>query len=356
MAAFISIFIVGSSEAARVKEIGSFEGIRGNHLIGYGLVVGLEGKGDKSSTEFTVQSLANMLNRFGVKVNADEMSVKNVAGVVVTANITPLDKAGSRIDVMVSSIGDAKTLQGGTLLFTPLTGADGEIYAVAQGPVSIGGFLGGGDGDKVQVNFQTVGRVAGGALVEKEVRLAYGKEIFLALKTADFTTAKKTADAINARFGSRVAQASDATRIDMAVPDEFKSSLVDFLSAVEQINVPFESVSKVVVNERTGTVVIGENVRISTVAVAHGTLTVEVGTTFKVSQPPPFSKGQTVVVEEKDVTIKEQEARLMPVNETISLGDVVTGLNALGVTPRDLIAILQAIKAAGALQAELELI
>ncbi len=353
---FSGITLQGTAHSARIKEISNFEGIRSNHLVGYGLVVGLEGKGDKSGTEFTTQSLVNMLNRFGVKVDPGDVTVKNVAAVIVTAELSPFNRLGSQLDVTVSSIGDAKTLQGGTLIFTPLNGADGEVYAVAQGPVSVGGFIGGGADTTVQKNFQTVGRVANGALVEKEVPLKFGNEVNIVLKVPDFTTAARIADAINARKGPVMAEAIDATKVRLTLSPYSKINSVTLLSAIERLDVPVDAVSRVVVNERTGTVVIGENVKISTVAVAHGNLTVEIETRLRVSQPSPFGKGKTVVVPEETVRVTEGGGRLILLNEGVRLSDLVGALNALGVTPRDLIAILQSIKAAGALQAELVII
>ena len=348
--------VATSAHGARIKEISNFEGVRSNHLVGYGLVVGLEGKGDKSGTEFTTQSLVNMLNRFGVKVDAADVTVKNVASVIVTADLSPFDRTGSRLDVTVSSIGDAKTLQGGTLIFTPLNGADGEVYAVAQGPVSVGGFIGGGDDTSVQKNFQTVGRVTGGALVEKEVPFKLEGEIDIMLKVPDFTTSAKIAEVINATKGPVMAKSIDAAKVRLSMSPYSKDNPVTILSDIERLEVPIDIISKVVVNERTGTVVIGKDVRISTVAVAHGNLTVEIETRHRISQPASFGSGETVVKPEKTVRITEDTGRLIMLDEGVRLSELVGALNALGVTPRDLIAILQAIKAAGALQADLVII
>ncbi len=346
------------SHAARVKDIAAFEGVRANQLIGYGLVVGLEGTGDKSGTEFTVQSLAAMLNRMGIKVDAGQVKVKNVAAVMVTAEIPPFAKPGTRIDITVSSMGDAKSLQGGTLLFTPLKGADNQVYAVAQGALSIGGFSAGAGDTKVQKNHLTVGKIASGALIEKEVvlRLDNKDELVLTLKRADFTTAKRLTDAINKTVGEGIAVSVDAATVALKVPESYKKSVIGFISDIEKIDVGIDAIAKVIVNERTGTIVMGENVRISTVAVSHGSLSVEIKTRYNVSQPAPFSGGQTIVVPEQEVAVKEQEAKLIMLPEGVSLAEVVRALNAIGVTPRDLIAILQAIKAAGALQADLEII
>lgn len=351
-------FLLLSSPAygVRVKEIATFEGIRTNHLIGYGLVVGLEGTGDKSGTEFTVQSLVNMLNRFGIRVDPDKVKVKNVAAVVVTADLPPLVKPGSRIDVIVSSIGDAKSLQGGTLLFTPLRGGDGEIYAVAQGPVSVGGFLAGGEAATVQKNHLTVGRIPNGGLVERSVPIQFKDRVALILREPDFTTMARIKERIDAAFGMEIARPIDGMKMEIKIPEAYRDRIVEFLSRIEGLEVPVDVRSKVVINERTGTIVMGEHVRISTVAVSHGNLSVEIRRSAEVSQPPPLSPGETVVVPKEEVTVKEEKARLLMLEEGVTIGDLVRALNTLGVTPRDLIAILQAIKAAGALQAELELI
>ncbi len=354
----IAIFLAipDYSHGARIKEIATFEGVRSNHLIGYGLIVGLDGTGDNSGTDFTIKSLSNMLNRFGVKVDASSVKVKNVAAVVVTANLSPFTMSGSDIDVVVSSIGDAKSLQGGTLLFTTLKGADQQVYAVAQGSVSIGGFSGGSEGTSVQKNHLTVGRIPGGGLVERSIPLSFGAEINLLLRRVDFTTASMVAKSINGNFDGDVAHAVDGTRVAISVPGNYAGRVVDFLATVESLDVGVDNISKVVVNERTGTIVIGENVRIATVAVSHGNLSVEIQTTHKISQPAPFGAGETVVQPEANVRISEDNARLLMLKEGVSLRDLVGALNALGVTPRDLIAVLQAIKAAGALQADLEII
>ncbi len=342
--------------ASRIKDIASFEGVRDNHLIGYGLVVGLDGTGDKSGTEFTIQSLVNMLNRLGVKVSSGDVKVKNVAAVIVTSELSPFKNAGSRVDVVVSSIGDAKSLQGGTLLFTPLKGADGNIYVVAQGSVSVGGgFLAGAEGTSVQKNHLTVGRIPNGGLVEKEVPLRFENNIMLVLKQIDFTTSSKVAKKINAVFGGEIAFPVDGSRIRLSLPETFNGRSVDFLSNVEKIRVSVDTISKVVINERTGTIIIGENVSILPVAISHGSLSVEITTRRQISQPLPFSSGKTVVQPEADVSVNEGKSRLLMV-EGATLGELIRALNALGVTPRDLIALLQAMKAAGALQAEIEFI
>jgi flagellar P-ring protein precursor FlgI len=360
-AGFIAICLVLSAsvaEAARIKDLADVEGVRENQLIGYGLVIGLNGTGDKDSTKFTTQSLTSMLSRMGIRADPEKVKVKNVAAVVVTANLPPFARPGGRIDAMVSSIGDAKSLQGGTLLMTPLKGPDGRVYAAAQGAVSIGGFSAGDETTGIQKNHVTVGKVANGALVEADVPAAFsGKESFsVVLRQPDFTTALRVAEAVNNRIGGETAQAVDSGRIVLKTPETYRGRPVEFLAAVEGLDVAVDRAAKVVLNERTGTIVMGETVRLSTVAVSHGALSIEIKTDFKVSQPPPFSPGATVVVPETEVTAKEQKSRMLLLPSGATIGEVVRALNAVGVTPRDLISILQAIKAAGALHAELELI
>ncbi len=344
---------------ARIKDIAYFIGNRPNMLIGYGLVVGLNGTGDKDKTKFTVSTLANLLDNMGIHVDPDEIKVKNVAAVMVTARIPAFARVGTKLDVQVSSIGDAKSLMGGTLLLTPLKGPDGEVYAVAQGPISIGGFaFGGAAGGGVQQNHPTVGHISNGAIVEKEIPISYQNYdvLDLTLRNPDFTTASKMAKAINAAFGKNIAKARDAATVRINIPDKANGNLIDFISRIENIEVVPDSVAKVVINERTGTIVMGENVRISPVAVAHGNLTVSITEQPYVSQPLPFSQGKTTVVPQTQVEVQEEKAHLAIVGGGVTIGQVVEGLNAIGATPRDLINILQAIKAAGALQAEIEII
>lgn len=353
-----------SAHAARVKDIATIKGIRDNSLIGYGLVIGLSGTGDKIGTRFTVQSLSSMLKKMGITVNAKAVKVKNVAGVMVTAKLPPFVRAGSRIDVLVSSLGDAKSLQGGTLLLTPLKGPDQKVYAVAQGPVSIGGFIGGGGGNTVQKNHPTAGRIADGALVEREVPNPFtGKDkLTLLLRQQDFTTALRVSHVINAKLGHGAATPPIATPIDSGaiqidIPGKYRGRLVELLALIEGLEVQVDVRAKVVVNERTGTIVMGNRVRISDVAVSHGNLTIQVRTNFEVSQPAPFSsKGETVVVPQQETLVTEEEAKISLLSGGTTIGQVIRGLNAIGVTPRDLIAILQALKAAGALQAQLEIL
>lgn len=343
--------------AERIKDIASFEGFRENQLIGYGLVVGLDGSGDKGLA--TMQGIANMLQRMGLTVRPNDIKAKNTAAVMVTANLPPFPKPGIRIDAIVSTIGDAKSLQGGTLLLTPLKGPDGKVYALAQGPVSIGGFVGGGGGTTVQKNHPTTGKVPEGVMIEREppFSLVNGNEMKIFLRRPDFTVAKEIALKINEALKFDYASPLDPSTVRLKIPPEYKGRVVELVSMIESLEVSVDVPARVVINERTGTVVIGEKVRVSPVAIAHGNLSIEIKTEFKVSQPPPLApeKAETVVVPEKEVKVKEEKAALLEVSGT-TLGEIVKALNALGVTPRDLISILQALKAAGALRAELEII
>ena len=355
------IFLIADAHAVRIKDITDIKGVRENHLVGYGLVVGLEGTGDSDDSLFTIQSLASLLEKMGVTVQPEDIEdVENVAAVMVTTNLPPFASLGSRIDVLVSSIGDAENLQGGTLLFTPLKGADGKVYAVAQGPVSTGGFaVSGNSGDQVQKNFPTVGRVVGGALVENEIHSDFNEKdsLTLALHKPDFTTASRVAQAINRAFYSQLAQTDNAGSIRVSVPENYLGNTVQFVTMIESLGVTPDMVSKVVVNERTGTVVMGENVRIATVGIAHGNLSIQINESQDVSQPLPFSRGgRTVVTPDSDIVVQEGKNPIFLVESGVSIGELVKALNALGVSPRDLIAIFQALKAAGALQAELEII
>ncbi len=356
-----AIFLPSDARAVRIKDIVDIKGVRQNQLVGYGLVVGLEGTGDSEDSSFTIQSLASLLEKMGVTVQTKDIEdVENVAAVMVTADLPPFASLGSRIDVLVSSIGDAENLQGGTLLFTPLKGADGKVYAIAQGPVSTGGFaVSGNSGDQIQKNFPTVGRVVNGALVEKEIHSDFNQKnsLTLALHQPDFTTASRVAEAINRAFYSQLAQTENAGSIRVNVPENYQGNTVQFVTMIESLGVTPDMVSKVVVNERTGTVIMGENVRITTIAIAHGNLSIQIDESQNVSQPLPFSRGgQTVVTPESELVVQEGKNPIFLVESGVSIGEVVKALNALGVSPRDLIAIFQALKAAGALQAELEII
>jgi flagellar P-ring protein precursor FlgI len=345
--------------AIRLKDIASFKGVRANQLIGNGLVVGLNGTGDGTNVDFNTQELANILAQLGVNANREKLKVKNIASVAVTSVLPPFARVGSRIDVLVSSLGDAKSLQGGTLLLTPLKGVDGQVYALAQGPLSVGGFAAGGAaGGGVTKNHPTAGRVAGGATVEREIALdLLGKEEFtLSLHDADFTTSQRAVTAINRFLKGNFALSQDGGTIMVKMPPGYKGQVVPLLSFLENLEIIPDGVAKVIIDERNGTVVMGSNVRLATVAIAYGNLMVQIKERPRISQPLPFSQGRTTVVPDTSVTVREGENRLMVLPEGVSIGQVVQALNAIGVTPRDLIAILQAIKAAGALQAELEII
>jgi len=353
-------YLVQPAYGVRIKDIADIKGVRSNQLVGYGLVVGLNGTGDSDNAIFTLQSMASMLEKMGVTVKPEDIQVDNVAAVMVTADLPAFARTGARIDVLVSSIGDAENLQGGNLLFTPLKAADGQVYAVAQGPVSTGGFVAeGASGSEVQKNFPTVGRVVNGAVIEKEVSNNFNqkKVLTLTLQQPDFTTSSRVAQAINTAFYDQIARTLDAGTIEVRVPEKYWGNTVPMVTLIERLGVTPDIASKVVINERTGTVIMGENVRISTIAIAHGNLSIEIKEDQQVSQPLPFSRtGRTVVTPESEIAVQEGNNPLFLVESGVSIGEVVKALNALGVSPRDLIAIFQALKAAGALQAELEII
>lgn len=358
MASLISLIASTPAHAVRIKDVADIEGVRQNQLVGYGLVVGLDGTGDSKKARFTIESVASMLEKMGVTIDPEDIQVDNVAAVMVTADLPPFSRLGSRIDVLVSSIGDSENLQGGTLLFSPLRGADGQVYAVAQGPVTTGGFSAGGAGGRVQKNFPTVGRVVGGALIEREIPTHFGQKdvISLTLHRPDFTTTSRVATAINAALNGDLAQTPSPGTIHIKVPERFQGNTVALVTLIEGLEVIPDAVAKVVINERTGTVVMGSEVMISTIAIAHGNLSIQIKESAEVSQPLPFAEGETVVVPETELSIQEGNSRLFLVDPGISIGELVKALNALGVSPRDLIAIFQSIKAAGALQAKLEII
>ncbi len=341
---------------SRIKDIVEFEGVRDNMLVGYGLVVGLNGTGDSlRNSAFTRQSLEAMLERLGVNTRDANLNTKNVAAVMVTARLPAFSAAGSPIDASVSAMGDAKSLQGGTLLVTPLMGADGQAYAVSQGTVQTGSIsAGGASGSSVSKGVPTAGRIAGGAIVEREIgfQLANMGQMRMTLRNPDFTTARKIADVVNTRFPG-AARADNPTIITITPPG--RMDMVSFLSQVENMTVDTDGPAKVVIDEIAGVIVMGENVRISTVAIAQGNLTITVRESPAVSQPAPFSRGQTVVVPQSDVEVDEEKGKkFITLKDGASLSSLVSGLNALGVTPRDMISILQTIKAAGALQANIE--
>lgn len=349
--------LASGAQAARLKDIANIEGVRTNQLIGYGLIVGLDGTGDSQQTKFTPQSVVNMLEKQGIKVSAD-MKVKNVAAVMVTATLPPFARPGSTIDVVVSSLGDARSLQGGTLLQTPLQAANGEVYAVAQGPVTVGGFSAGGSGGSVTKNHSTAGRVPGGAIVERETRtdIAINDTVNITLNSNDFTTASRTATAIDKALGGQFAKALDGNVVSVAVPDEYKGNLVSLIASIESVEVKTDAIAKVIVNERTGTIIIGGQARITPCLVGHGSLTVSIAAETSVSQPAPLGEGQTAVVTNTQLSVEEQRGHLVQISSGSTIEELARALNALKVTPRDLISILQAIKAADALQAQLEVI
>jgi len=346
---------------SRVKDLVEVEGIRDNMLVGYGLVVGLNGSGDSlKNAPFTQQSLQTMLERLGVNTRGSTMQTKNVAAVMVTANLPAFAAQGTRIDVSVSAMGDAKSLQGGTLLVTTLFGADGQIYAVAQGPVAIGGFAASGAAASVTQGVPTAGRIANGAIVEREIAFALASEhtLRLSLHNPDTTTASRIASAINAYIGGGVAEATDPSTVKLNIPDGYPRGVMGLLTDLDQVKVDPDEKARVVIDEQSGVIVMGADVRISTVAIAQGNLTIRVTETPQVSQPLPFSNtGTTTTVPRTQIAIDDGKGNKIAVlHEGVSLQQLVNGLNALGVGPRDIISILQAIKAAGALQADIQVI
>jgi flagellar P-ring protein precursor FlgI len=351
--------LVGQCDAAsRIKDIADFEGVRENQLIGYGLVVGLQGTGDSlRNVAATRQSLTAMLDRLGVSTRDLNLNTKNVAAVMVTANLPPFSSQGARIDVTVSALGDAKSLAGGQLLITPLKGVDLQVYAIAQGAIAIGGFsAGGASGSSVTRGVPTVGRISSGALIEQEIHfdLAGQRELKLALRNPDFTTARRVADAINGSIGAGTARASNPGSVVVQRPAAFEGDMVDLLTRIESLPIDPDLPAKIIIDETSGVVVMGENVKVSTVAIAQGSLTISVNEQPGVSQPLPFSQGQTAIVPQSSVTVDEEKGGLAVVRGGVPLKDLVDGLNALGVSPRDMISILQGLKAAGAIQAEIE--
>jgi flagellar P-ring protein precursor FlgI len=369
-----------AGRTARLKEISAIQGFRENPLIGYGLVVGLQGTGDKSNTQFTVNSLTNMLQRLGVQVSPNAVKVKNVAAVMATAKLTPFVRPGQNLDVTVSSLGDAKSLHGGQLILTSLKGPDGRVYAVAQGPVSVGGFVfGGASGGSAQSNHPTVGRIPNGAVVERALEISInGQTRFrFVLNRPDFTTARRAVRAINETWERETARCVDGGTLEVSVPAAFRSRVGEFLAVTETIDVKLDTIGKIVLDERTGTVIMGERVTIDPVAIAQGGLTVVIKETPEVSQPEPFAPeprrgarpvtdeetgvtmapgGQTVVVPRTDLQVEETSQDVVLLQGGTTIGDLVRALNAIGMTPRQLIRILQAIHRAGALHAHLEII
>ncbi|MFL5336175.1 MAG: flagellar basal body P-ring protein FlgI [Geminicoccaceae bacterium] len=360
VAAALLTLVAPAGATSRVKDIADFEGVRSNMLVGYGLVVGLNGTGDSlRNSMFTQESLVAMLERLGVSTRGNALNTKNVAAVMVTATLPPFARQGSRIDVSVSALGDSKSLQGGMLLVTPLLGADGEAYAVAQGALSVGGFQAKGDAETVTKGVPTAARIPAGAIIEREVGFALDDltQVRLALRNPDFTTAERIATAINERLGTTTARAVDPATVALPVPPVFGGRLAQLLGEIEQLPVEPDTAARIVIDESSGIIVMGANVQISRVAVAQGNLTVRVTETPQVSQPNPLADGRTVEVPRTNIEVNDQSGnRMVALEPGVTLKDLVDGLNALGVGPRDLIGILQAIKAAGALQAEIEVI
>ncbi len=358
-AAAVLMFSSQAVASSRIKDISDIEGVRENYLIGYGLVVGLNGTGDSiSSMAFTEESLIGMLERLGVNTRDGKIKTKNVAAVMVTGSLPAFARQGTRIDVSISALGDAKSLQGGTLLVTPMLGADGEVYAIAQGQVAIAGFSAQGDAQSVVKGVPTSGRIANGGIIEREILFDFAnqKSIKLALRNPDFTTASRIADAINSYLGSVAATTIDSGTVVLNLNLARREELIQVLTDIEQLRIQPDQVAKVIIDEKSGIIVIGENVRINPIAIAQGNLTIRITETPQVSQPAPFSTtGQTVTVPRTDIQVDEQSGNKLNILKSgVSLQELVDGLNALGVGPRDMISILQAVKAAGALQAEIE--
>ncbi|CUT00389.1 flagellar basal body P-ring protein FlgI [Candidatus Chrysopegis kryptomonas] len=357
---FLILLFQSLSFGTRIKDIAYVKGVSGYQVIGYGLVVGLNGTGDTRRASFTVQSVVSMLKKFGITVTDENLRMRNVAAVMVTAFIPPFAKEGASVDVIVSSIGDATSLHGGNLLMTPLVGSDGVVYAVAQGPISVGGFdVRTAFGTEYRRNVTTTGRVPNGAIIEKSIPVNIAsnsnEKIELVLRQPDFTTAKRIADAVNLKFNSKIAFAIDASSIFVKVPEEFRSDekIVDFISQIELIDVQPDAIAKVVINERTGTIVVGENVTISPVAISHGAIHIEIQSVPVISQPAPFSRGQTVVTQLTTINVYQDTTVVTAIEGAATVQDIAKALNALKVLPRDIIAIFQALKESGALKAEL---
>ncbi|WP_457573052.1 flagellar basal body P-ring protein FlgI [Desulfolithobacter sp.] len=355
----VSLFTGSWSLAARIKDIADIQGVRENQLIGYGLVIGLNGTGDDiKKSVFTKQAMINMVKRLGLALTPDtfdQMKTKNVASVMVTASLPPFARPGTAIDVTVSSMGDATSLAGGSLLMTTLKGPDGKVYAVAQGPLNVGAISYGGKTAKVQKNHPTVGRIPGGAVIERPInyQLPASGNLLYQLRQPDFTTTARMTEAINSRFGDNTAHSLDSSSVRVQMPPDYKGDVVAFVADLEKIEVQTDAPARIVVNERTGTIVMGRDVRISTVAVSHGNLNLVITEPIEVTQPNPLGTGETVTAPRTKVTMTEDQGNMVVLEMGVSIGDIAKALNAIGATPRDLIAIFQAIKAAGALQGEL---
>jgi flagellar P-ring protein FlgI len=362
LVSLLSAAAAGEQKALQVRDLVSLEGARENQLMGYGLVVGLNGTGDKRQTFFSTQSLANLLDRMGVQVNPTALLVRNIASVMVTATLPPYAQNGTKIDVTVAAIGDAQNLQGGILIQTPLRGANGTVYAVAQGPLLTGGFVAGGRGNQQTVNHPTVGRIVGGAVIEADApSVAPGATMKLQLQRAEFRTAALIADAINKRFPKEegkglVASAQNAAAILVQVPASYSGREVEFYSEVEALPISVERRPKVVINERTGTILMGKEVGVRPIAILHGALSIEISTSFITTQPQPLSNGQTTVVPQVGVGVKEEKAKSISLGAGATVDELVQALKQIGSSARDVIAILQAIRAGGALDADLEVL
>ena len=362
MIRFVSVLLIAllpavDAAAARLKELVSIEGVRENQLVAYGLVVGLAGTGDRKQTMFSAQSLTNMLERMGISVPPASIQVRNTAAVMVTAILPAFAQPGMRIDVTEAAIGDAANLQGGILVLTSLRGADGAVYAIAQGPVMTGGFAAGRGGASQSVNHPTVGRTPEGAIVERPAPAApLHSPVRLQLRQADFTTSARIVGAVNQRFGARSAAADNAGLVSVSIPAEYAGRPTEFIAALESLAVDADRVQRVVINERTGTVILGKDLRIAPVAILQGNLSVEIQTRLAVSQPTALAQGTTQIVPQTDVAAKEEKARNLVLADGATVEDLVRGLAAIGSTPRDVIAILQNLRRAGALEAEIEVI
>lgn len=341
----------------RIKDLAKVQGVRSNQLVGYGLVVGLNGTGDSTKSTETLQSVVNIMKNFGISISQNSLKPKNVAAVIVTATLPPFVREGDTIDITVSSMGDAKSIQGGTLIQTPLQAGDGVVYAVAQGAVSTGGFTAGNRNSGAQKNFPTVGISPNGAIVERSVEDDLGNmsTLSLSLAKADFTTASRIAEAVNARYGG-IARAANPGRIDITVPPYYRNNVVSFVATLEELAISPDMAAKVVINERTGTIVMGGDISVGDVAITQGGLTVKISSEEEVIQPPPFSYGRTGRVRNEETEVEEATAQSIVLPSTADVEDIVGALNAVGATPRDIISILQAMKASGALHAELEII
>jgi flagellar P-ring protein precursor FlgI len=355
-----AISCAGPASGARIKEVASLEGVRDNQLMGYGVVVGLNGTGDKRQTVFSAQALTNILNRMGVTVNPAAIQIRNVAAVMVTASLPPFAQPGTKIDITVAAIGDATNLQGGLLLMTPLKAADGEVYAVAQGPVITGGFVAGRGGNTQTLNHPTTGRLPNGAIVERAApSIPPSSHLRLQLHEADFTTAARIVDLINRKFsanGLPVARAENSAVVSIDIPPSYSTRPVEFVAEMEGLSIEADRRERIVINERTGTIVIGKDVRISPVAIMHGALSVEIRTAFDVSQPAPFGPQTATVTPDVNVNARESRAQNLVLEKGATVEELVRALQGIGSTARDIIAILQNMRAAGALEAEIEVI